>query len=37
LCALQKRTRGQSLMYKPLPWWTLNIVGYAFDPFGPNN
>jgi hypothetical protein len=24
-------------MYKPLPWWTLNIVGYAFDPFGPNN
>ena len=25
------------LMYKPLPWWTLNIVGYAFDPFGPNN
>jgi hypothetical protein len=28
--------KGSTLMYKPPPRRTLNIVGYAFDPLGPN-
>ena len=44
-CALKKRIRGPPLRqsgrkpdhpYKPPPRRTLNIVGYAFDPLGPN-